>query len=120
MRPRIEHFVVALLLSNDSTLVVLTEFQNFFFRGSNDFLLGLGSHQIVGRERQTTTCTLAETQLIHVIQQIDRLTTAQQLITIGNHGRQIATLHRVVVEVHSLGQHHVEQNATVGCFDDRI
>ena len=120
MRPSIEHLVVTLLFGNDSTLVVLAEFQNFFFRSSNNFLLGIRSHQVVGRERQTTACTLAEAQLVHVIKQINRLTTAQQLVTVRNHGRQIATLLGIVVEVHSLRQHHVEQDATVGCFDDRI
>ena len=119
MRPSIKHFVITLLLGDDSTLVVFTELQNFFFRRSNDFLFGIRGHQVVGRERQTTPSTLTEAQLVHVIKQVDRLTTAQQLITVGNHSRQITTLHGVVVEVHSLGQHHVKQDATVRRFDDR-
>ena len=118
MSPSIEHFVVTLFFSNHTTIVVLTELENIFLRSRNDRRLFVWSNQVVGRERQTRAETLTKAQAIHIIQQVDRFSSTQRLIAIGNHCRQIATLHRIVVIVQTFGQHHIELHAAKTGFND--
>ena len=120
VRPGIQNLVVTFLIGNHSTLVVLAVFQHFFLGGGNNLFLGFRCHQVIGGKRQSTTRRLAETQLVHIIQQGDRFTSTQSLVTIGNDCRQATAFHWVVIEVHPVGQDHVEHDTTVSGFDDRI
>ena len=63
---------------------------------------------------------LAETELVHIVQQFNGRTPSQRLVTVGNHQREIATSQAKVIEVHFAGQHHVEQDTTVRSFDDSL
>ena len=87
MSPSFEHFLVSLVLGDDTAFVVLAEFENFFVRGRNDGFFRLRSHQVIGRKRKTTTGGFAETKLVHVVQQLNRFATTERLVTVGNNNR---------------------------------
>ena len=50
----------------------------------NDLPLGFWRDQVVGTERQAAEGRLAETKLIHVVEQIDRSSASEALIAVGN------------------------------------
>ena len=118
MSPFFQHLVVTLFFGNHTTFVVFAKLDNVFFCVGDDRFFFFRRDQVISRKRKTRSSTLAESQLVHIIEQANRLATAEALITIGNHGSQIATLKRVVVEVHSLGQHHVHHDPAVRGLDD--
>ena len=118
MCPSFKYFLVSLVLGDNTAFVVLAELENFFVRSRNDSFFGFGCHQVIGRERKTTAGALAETKLVHVIQQLNRFATTEGLVTVRNHNREIATLKRVVVVIQALRQHHVEHDPAVAGLDD--
>ena len=115
--PHIEHLVVSLLFRDHTTLVELLEFQNLFLCLGDDVQFGFGRHQVIGGKGESRSGALAETELVHVIQQVNRGVTSQSLVAVRDDACQFTGFERVVVELHPFGEHHIEQNASVTGLD---
>ncbi len=90
---------------------------HLFFGLADDPPFAIGRDQIVGGERQTAEGALAEAKLVHVVQQLDRASATELLITVADHAGQLSGAQRRVVERHASGQNHVEDHATHGRVD---
>ncbi len=72
VRPQVEHRAIAFLLGHQSAVMALLELHDLFFGIGNKGELRIRGHQVIGTEGQTALGGLAEAQLVHVIQQVDR------------------------------------------------
>ncbi len=114
VRPGVEHLVVALPLGDDAALVALHELHHHLFGVGDDLRLVRRRDQVVGGEAQAGERALAEAHAVERVQQINRLSPAQELVAVGNHAGQVARTQRRVVVGHSGGQGRVEQRAADG------
>ena len=74
--------------------------------------------QVVRSERQTAARCHAEAELVHVVQQGDRLAATEHLVAVADDTRELRRTERDVVERHALRQHHVEDDAADRGVDD--
>ena len=117
--PLIKHHVVAFVAGHQTAVVRLLVFHDRFLGLLDEILLGVRSHQVIGRERQTTSSRFSETHLHHVIKQMNRGFATKTLVAIANHASQVTTTHCVVVIIHSVRKHAVEQHTPWRSLDDR-
>ena len=112
--PGVEHLVVPLALGDDPALIELENPQHVLLGVADDLRLARRRDQIVAGERQAAPRALAEPQLVHAVEQVDRPAASENLVAIRDHGGQRAAPHRVVVVGHAFGEHGVEDHAADG------
>ena len=112
--PGVQHLVVALALGDDAPLVELRDPHHRLFRVEDDLRLVRRGDQVVGGEAQAAERALAEAELVHRVQEVDRRPAAQPLVAVGNHPRQVGRPQRGVVVGHPVGEHRVEHHAADG------
>ena len=115
--PFIQHMVVSLLTGHQTTIIRLLQLHDLFLSSLDEVGLRIGSHQVIGCKRQTRSGRLTETELHHVIEQVNRGSTSNLLVAIANHTGQVTASHCLVVEIHSSWKHFVEANTTRGRFN---
>ncbi len=118
MRPRVQNLVVTLHVRDDTAIVQLPVFEDGLLGIADDFRLRIGRHKIVSRERQTTSSALFEPDFVHVVQQLDRRFSTQNLVAVRDHHRKLTGSQAEIVEIHSVREHHVEADSTACCFND--
>ena len=116
--PSVQYLVVSFDVGDDTAVVELLVFENGFLGFADNLRFRIRSHEIVSRERQTTSRTFSETELVHVVEQLNGGAATKNLVAVGNHHRQFARSERDIVEVHAIGQHHIEHDATACSFHD--
>ena len=100
VRPGVEDLVVPLLVGDDPALVELVLLGDLLLGLGDDRVLGERRLQVVGRERQPRAGRLAEAQVLHPVQERDRLATAQDLVAVGDDPLELLLAERQVVERH--------------------
>ena len=117
--PGVEHLVVAFTFGDDAALVELVDSQHGALGRADDLRFVGRRDQVVGGEGEPAPGTLAESDLVHVVQQVDRCPATQDLVAVGDHGCQLRGSHGQVVVGHARRQHGVEDHAAHGGFDER-
>ena len=116
--PGIEHLVIALLLGDDAAVVELGRLGDFLLGVVQDLSLRLGGLEVVGRERKPRPRRFAEAEVLHRVEQVDRLSPAEDLVTVGDDPLELLLAEREVVIRHLRVKDVVEDHAAGRGLDD--
>ena len=100
VRPGVQDLVVPLLVGDDPALVEPVLLGDLFLGLGDDRVLRRRRLQVVGGERQARAGRLAEAQVLHPVQERDRLAPAQDLVAVGDDALKLLLPERQVVERH--------------------
>ena len=78
----------------------------------------VGRLQVVGGEREARAGRLAEAQVLHVVEQVDRLAAAEDLVAVGDDPLELLLPERQVVVRHLGVEDVVEDHPADGGLDD--
>ena len=89
VRPGVEHRVVAFHLGDDAALEELVELQDGLLGVADDPALGVGRDQVVGAEGEPAEGAPFEAELVHIVQQLDGLAAAEDLVAVADDLREL-------------------------------
>ena len=112
--PGVEDLGVALVVGDDPALVELVVLGDLLLGLGQDRVLGGRGLEVVGGEGQARPGRLAEAQVLHVVQEVDRLGPAQDLVAVGDDPLELLLPQRVIVERHLRVEDVVEDHAADG------
>ena len=118
VRPGVEDLVVPLLVGDDPALVQLVVLDDLLLGLGDDGVLGQRGLEVVGGERQARPGRLAEAQVLHPVQQRDRLAAAEDLVAVGDDALELLLAEGQVVERHLRVEDVVEDHPPHGGPDD--
>ena len=88
MNPHIDDLIISLQSRQTAVGKSLRDTVHGFLRRVDDFLLRMGHAHIRDTERKSRERAPLESELFHVIEQIDRLCPAKQLVAVRHHTNQ--------------------------------
>src|SRR5271157_5513006 len=108
--PGVQHLVVPLLVGDDSALVQLVVLLDLFFGLGDDLVLGQRGLEVVGRERQARAGRFAKPEVLHPVQERDRLAPTEDLVAVGDDALKLLLPQGQVVKRHLVVQDVIEDD----------